>query len=618
MEIKDLLEIAEFLGNKQAVHELHALQQRVHSENASLTLPLVGEFSAGKTSLLNSITESKKLEVATKPTTATIYELHFGSEREYATILKPDGSEEEVNDITSLRNEDLGDMPLVRIYDSSKRVPRDLILIDTPGLSSPDPKHKDVLVNFLPQADALLMVIDCNQQITRTLQDFIEQENSAGRKVYLVITKCDTKPEQELQTIKEYIAKNSKLPVDHLICVSAATGYLDEFYGLIQKLTQEKKLIRQTAIEAHKKRISEILRLCIEELLKLPRDSKGLDDSLEEAKSKKRNSEKEVDKLIDAVQQAVDNNEDYAKAKFQMDLFARIDNLLASRGDAMTMQANSILKAVTAKQMVEYRSSITRALDEEGRRSSPQVQAAIASLDLDNLEISSHNIDLDLSSIGHEYDKAITYGIGALAVAATVATAVAVAAPAVAAAAGIATAGTAATTAAQGALTVSTAMSAVDTMTDVGSVAYSMRMAKKMERIKTVMEAGGTVIQQGQQLVEQGQQLMSSVAPAKQEGFFTGLVGMVTEGLYAKPQRRRVVNEYLESQVIPHFISELRVAGYSIMTMLQSALKMELATIYAELEQQIDELRQSISISKSEYDKRMSILKKYNEVLTSK
>ena len=162
-----LIEIAHYLGLVNIEKDLENITLRSHQENAPLVLPLVGEFSSGKTTLINSLTDSKKLETATKPTTATIFEVHFGCDRCHATVLNEQGHFVEVEDIAELKNDALADAKVVTVFDTSNNVPASTILVDTPGLSSPDPKHKQTLVNFLPKADGLILVTDINQQITR-------------------------------------------------------------------------------------------------------------------------------------------------------------------------------------------------------------------------------------------------------------------------------------------------------------------------------------------------------------------------------------------------------------------------------------------------------------------
>lgn len=86
--IEFLKEVAQELGQQNILNSLNAIQERTSQQNANLLIPLVGEFSSGKTTLLNALTDSKKLETATKPTTATIYEIHFGCNKFEANVVR--------------------------------------------------------------------------------------------------------------------------------------------------------------------------------------------------------------------------------------------------------------------------------------------------------------------------------------------------------------------------------------------------------------------------------------------------------------------------------------------------------------------------------------------------
>ena len=70
--IDRLIEIANTINAKDIESDLLHIKERSLQPNAELIFPLVGEFSSGKTTLINALTDSKKLETATKPTTATI------------------------------------------------------------------------------------------------------------------------------------------------------------------------------------------------------------------------------------------------------------------------------------------------------------------------------------------------------------------------------------------------------------------------------------------------------------------------------------------------------------------------------------------------------------------
>lgn len=246
MDLKVLRDIAEYIEMNNIVHLLDDISGRLQQKNTNLIFPLVGEFSSGKTTLINALTDSKKLETATKPTTATIYKLHFGCEHCYAKVLNMDGSVIEYQNISEIKNDKIEDAVLVDVFDTSKMVPATTILVDTPGLSSPNRRHKQALVNFLPKADGILLVTDVNQQLTRSLIEFVRTITLSKRPVFLVLTKCDTKSDKDLESIKKYICNNIQIPIQQIVCVSAIKGEVHGLLTLLDKIQNEKSsIIRQ-------------------------------------------------------------------------------------------------------------------------------------------------------------------------------------------------------------------------------------------------------------------------------------------------------------------------------------------------------------------------------------
>ena len=102
--LKTLQEVAQAVGAQQLVKAIEQISTRQAQKDCALTLPLVGEFSAGKTSLLNALTDTKALETAVLPTTATLFEVHFGCPTAYAEVLSDNGETQRVSDIASLKN----------------------------------------------------------------------------------------------------------------------------------------------------------------------------------------------------------------------------------------------------------------------------------------------------------------------------------------------------------------------------------------------------------------------------------------------------------------------------------------------------------------------------------
>ena len=62
MDCISLIDIATQLGFSDLIAKLQAILERQNKDDAPLTLPLVGEFSSGKTTLINALTNSHQLE----------------------------------------------------------------------------------------------------------------------------------------------------------------------------------------------------------------------------------------------------------------------------------------------------------------------------------------------------------------------------------------------------------------------------------------------------------------------------------------------------------------------------------------------------------------------------
>ena len=590
-DTKTLIEIAEYLKSDKVADELKVLERRLQDDNVTLTLPLVGEFSSGKTSLINALTDSKQLEIATKPTTATIYLLHFGQDRQYAMIHRADGSEETVAAIGSLKNSELADVPLIDIYDTSTRVPRDLILVDTPGLSSPDARHKDALIRFLPEADAILMTVDCNQQITKSLLRFIEESNLAGRKVYLIVTKCDTKPASDRKSIKRYIADNSKLPMEHIVCVSAQQDDLAEFYTLIKQLSQSKREILAAAIRGRLESLKEELKKEVNETLKLPNTAEELKEKRAELERQEEEIEREIKHLISSVRCSIDDVSDEVVRSYQDLLFRRLDALINQRADNMTAEANTIIQSASLKVMTDYRRKIVQEVSKQTAKASSFIQSAVNRLDLSGLEAPEQSMNIDLDSIGHEHDKMIAGGLQLAAAAATFGAFRALGAV-----------GKAAGTVGKAAGTVGKA---------AGTVGKAAGAANKLSKSGRVMQ----FVQKGARVATSTGIIDSQMTP-KLKGFVEGIVSTFTDRM-AKPKRLRATHDFIELQLAPVFAEQMQQNGRIILDLLQAEIAEEAKGVSAERKARIADLTNDIDSKNGEYQQKMDRLKAYNTILNS-
>lgn len=573
-KIQVLLDIAEDLGFTNIAKDLKRIEENSNG-NCPLILPLVGEFSSGKTTLINALTDSKGLETATKPTTATIYEVHFGSDKCCAKVLTESGEEFQISDISDLKNERLTNAKVVTVFDTSTKVPDTTVLVDTPGLSSPDPKHKQTLVEFLPYADGILLVSDINQQITKSLTDFISMMSLSKRPIYLVLTKCDTKSAQDVEETKKYISDNIHMGIENITCVSANNNDLAELYDLFAKLKDEKSEILNRVNEQRVKFIANDLTSKIDELLTSIEDDKEIEEALRKKKYELEKLNRNIEGLVENLENDLSATEKKACRKFEDLVPSKLENLVISSSSNFDAEAISIINNTSTLVINEYKDDVRDLLrDKAKERKDCENEVNLRSLqdlDLNSYSINGLSYNLSLNTLGHEYDGAIATGltvVGAIA-------AVSVAGP-------VAALGTEAL------------IDIADTASDVGSIISNQKTTA---------------------VLQNGVQQQSNRGNTSSKGIVESLVGFVTERTMAKPQRRRAINDYMNSVLLPNFSSEVKRNSTALLSVLKDSLHKEASDMVSEMTNAIEDLKRIRAEQKSEFENKKTKLRNYKNTL---
>ncbi|HET6894274.1 MAG TPA: dynamin family protein [Candidatus Baltobacteraceae bacterium] len=190
-------------------------------ERATFLLAVVGEFSSGKSFLLNALLGKFRYEqiagreqivglLATdiNPSTATITELEYARESQ-AYAYHDDGRVERVpldrlsqfvavassvGDAGAIHDavKDEKDAPSrVVVKVDSPFLRRGFSVADTPGLASINPAHRRATLQFLPNADAVLYLIDTQQPFTEGDASFLGIIRQHLDTIFIVQTKID-------------------------------------------------------------------------------------------------------------------------------------------------------------------------------------------------------------------------------------------------------------------------------------------------------------------------------------------------------------------------------------------------------------------------------------------
>ena len=192
---------------------------RARLERSKFILAVVGEFSSGKSFLLNALLGKFRYEegpagprlvgllaVDINPSTATITELEAGKADE-ATAIFEDGRRERIpldrlNRFIAVGTDSPGalhdatkeerDAPTrVIVKTNSPFLERGFVVADTPGLASINPAHRRATLQFLPTADAVLYLIDTQQPFTEGDASFLGIIRQHIDSIFIVQTKID-------------------------------------------------------------------------------------------------------------------------------------------------------------------------------------------------------------------------------------------------------------------------------------------------------------------------------------------------------------------------------------------------------------------------------------------
>lgn len=168
-------------ADPDAVDRLHEIIDRL---DQLFLVVVVGEFNAGKSTVLNALFGEKLMEEGPIPTTAKITILRHGEEP----------MERQLSE-----------------YLVERRHPADLLrhlhLVDTPGTNSIIRQHQTITERFIPRSDLVLFVTSFDRPLAESERQFLEFIREAwGRRLVFVLNKADqARTEDHLTQVVEHI-----------------------------------------------------------------------------------------------------------------------------------------------------------------------------------------------------------------------------------------------------------------------------------------------------------------------------------------------------------------------------------------------------------------------------
>src|SRR5688572_13214649 len=181
-----LVQLRETLEREQA-DERRRVEDLLATLEDLFTIVIVGEFNAGKSSLINAL---------------------------FGTKLRVEGPIPVDDQISVLRHAEEPSRRQISDYVVEQFYPveflRNITLVDTPGTNSIILRHQEITEDYIPRADLVLFVTSIDRPLSESERKFLEYIREWGKKVIFVLNKVDTKTDAEVQQVVDYLKTNTR------------------------------------------------------------------------------------------------------------------------------------------------------------------------------------------------------------------------------------------------------------------------------------------------------------------------------------------------------------------------------------------------------------------------
>lgn len=313
------------LNDGGALEELQTIKRQVDSRN--FFVAFIGQYSAGKSSLINNLLGRQILPGGRVETTPILTYISYGVQ-EGGRLFYLDGNTEDIDldavmDITQSNHaaRKLDTIEHLEIFLNEPILADGMILLDTPGINTLIRRHEQLLANSLSLASAIIYVVSGapSRVDIEKLQDFA----SHGFPLSFVRTHCDEINEWE-ESYQQVINSDERAltefnltdVLEHRFFISNVAG--SKYFAQIEKI---RDLLRRKGKDTHSEleraavaRLEVIINRAVKEL-------KGLRSTLSQKKAERdatvKNQRKKIDDDINRLRQVLQERRQRLKTEVE-------------------------------------------------------------------------------------------------------------------------------------------------------------------------------------------------------------------------------------------------------------------------------------------------------------
>ena len=216
-----------------------------NSQNFKVRIPLIGAFSAGKSSLINALLAQKLLAVEIDPASNLATEISF-AETDQILGFKDNQFVKELS-FEQLKSQDFDDLGAnghveVKLNNPLLQSLPHLCLADLPGLDSKSEAHSQAIHHYLGRSLAYCIMVSSEEgTLKESIKNFLAELALHQAPVLVIISKSDKRSAKDIEAIKQQVKQQVQaiLPPDnYLNVVAASRKQFDTIIAALQELEQ--------------------------------------------------------------------------------------------------------------------------------------------------------------------------------------------------------------------------------------------------------------------------------------------------------------------------------------------------------------------------------------------
>jgi small GTP-binding protein len=255
--VRTLLNSAERSKDELSIQDCRRVLARLAEDRFNLAV--VGQFSRGKSSLMNALLGMDKLPTGILPLTSVITTVTYG-EKERVLLLREGWTMTQEIRLDQLpeyvtQGQNPGNEKKVLL--AEVQLPHELLrlgvnFVDTPGVASSIVANTRTTRQFLPEADAAILVTSFESPMTEAEVAFLEEVRTHVHKVFIVVNKLDLITEAEREPVLDAVRSTIRavLPGSNppVFAVSARQALAAKKSGSAQELSNSGLPVLESAL----------------------------------------------------------------------------------------------------------------------------------------------------------------------------------------------------------------------------------------------------------------------------------------------------------------------------------------------------------------------------------